>query len=84
MHNCQSIDKSLYIKGSAHFLSDRRLYEESVRVSRYYIVEGREDEVDSAASSSALNREMCKRTENGATHVVTGIKWGFNAFMTFE
>ena len=58
--------------------------EESVRMSRYYIVEGREDVVDTSASRLAIDREMCKRTETGATHVVTGIKWGFNAFMTFE
>ena len=65
-------------------MRDQRLYEESVRVSRYYIVEGREDVIDTSASSSFIDKEMCKRTELGATHVVTGIKWGFNAFMKFE
>ena len=60
------------------------MYEESAQVSRYYIVEGREDFIDISASRLALDKEMCKKTELSATHVVTGIKWGFNAFMTFE
>ena len=68
------------ISGSANYLNHQREYENSYRVTRRYHGEGKDVSIDT--EMSIVNHNNCKSP--GATHVVTEVKYGFNAFMTFE
>ena len=47
---CSFMGGLVSIEGSAAYLRDQRLYEESIRVSRFYKLQGREEMVDTQAS----------------------------------
>jgi len=68
------------ISGSANYLNHQREYENSYRFTRNYHGEGRDISIDTELSK--VNHNNCNSP--GATHVVTAVKYGFNAFMTFE
>ena len=68
------------ISGSANYLNHQREYKNSYRVTRQYHGEGKDVSIDT--EMSVVNHNNCKSP--GATHVVTAVKYGFNAFMTFE
>ena len=68
------------ISGSANYLNTQREYKNSYRFTRQYHGEGKDVSIDT--EMSVVNHHNCKRP--GATHVVTAVKYGFNAFMTFE
>ena len=68
------------ISGSANYLNTQREYKNSYRVTRQYHGEGKDISIDT--EMSVVNHNNCKSP--GATHVVTAVKYGFDAFMTFE
>ena len=68
------------ISGSANYLNNQREYQDSYRVSRKFFGEGKDITID--AEMSTVNPHNCARP--GATHVVTAVKRGFSAIMTFE
>ena len=68
------------ISGSANYLNHQREYRNSYRFTRQYHGEGKDVSIDT--EMSLVNHNNCKSP--GATHVVTAVKYGFNAFMTFE
>lgn len=67
--------------GSASYLSDERETNEFVRMTSSFRKKGRQMTVMSA--DSVENPKMCEPSLN-ATHVVTEVKYGFNAYMVFE
>ena len=68
------------VSGSAKYLNDQREHQNSFRVSKIFYGEGQDVEID--VEMSTVNPHKC--TAPGATHVVTAIKYGFSAIMTFE
>ena len=68
------------ISGSANYLNHQREYKNSYRFTRQYYSESKDVSIDT--EMSVVNHNNCKSP--GATHVVTAVKYGFDAFMTFE
>merc|ERR1712223_365971 len=67
------------ISGSASYVNDQIETDEYVRMTFSYHKKGKQVTADSG--KSVIDSSMC---ELGATHVVTEVKYGFNAFMVFE
>ena len=68
------------MEGSAAYLNDEVETDEHVRMTFSYKMKGRQ--VIAKSAESIQDSEMC--TVVGATHVVTEVKYGFNAFLLFE
>ena len=68
------------MEGSASYLNDEIETDEHVRMTFSFKKKGRQVIANSAEST--IDSEMCKVA--GATHVVTEVKYGFNAYLLFE
>ena len=68
------------ISGSASYVKDEIETEEYVRMTFSYRKKGKQ--ITAISEESILDDSAC--SINGATHVVTELKYGFNAFLIFE
>ena len=69
------------MSGSANYLSDEVYSEDWVRMTFVFKKKSKQSQIVSIEST--LHDEACD-PKIGATHVVTEIKTGFNAFLLFE
>ena len=69
------------LSGSASYLKDDIETDEHVRMTFSYTKKGRQ--LTAKSSESIQDFNMCEEGL-GATHVVTEVKYGFNAFLLFE
>ncbi len=70
------------VNGSAQFLNDRMTSKEQARVTLKYSTTTHMEEIDNNELGSI--QKSCISSEEGATHVVTGILYGSDTFFVFD
>ena len=76
------LNLSFQISGSASYLNDEIETDEYVRMTFKFSKKGRQVSVRS--DKSVINPTACADVSSGATHVITEVKYGFNAFLLFQ
>ena len=76
------LNLSFQISGSASYLNDEIETDEYVRMTFKFSKKGRQVSVRSG--KSVIDPTACADESSGATHVITEVKYGFNAFLLFQ
>ena len=87
MAHVLDVNSLFQISGSANYLNDEIETDEYVRMTFKFSKKGRQVSVRSDSSKTTKISKICTDAHSKklpATHVITEVKYGFNAFLLFQ